>query len=216
MSFPLIKENSVLLFQGDSITDAGRNRMASGPTSGGDLGFGYARLISDRLLIDYPELKSRFYNRGISGDRIRDMAMRWDQDAIQIKPDLISIMIGVNDTWNYVELGLGSDPEDYLQVFRKILQDTRRHLSETRLVLCEPFLLHTGGVTEVWLDDIRERQEIVRSLAKEHQGVVVPFQSSLDEAANDIPAHKLLNDGVHPTEQGHRILAECWLRTVLS
>jgi lysophospholipase L1-like esterase len=81
-------------------------------------------------------------------------------------------------------------------------------------VLCEPFVLITGEVNDEWMDDVLQRQKSVLELAKEFQGVYVPFQSALDEALKKVPAHRLLDDGVHPTEQGHRVLAECWLKAV--
>ena len=211
----LIKPHSVILFQGDSITDAGRSRQAIGPNNPDGLGNGYPQLISEHLWEGYPDHHLQIYNRGVSGDRIRDLAQRWQNDSLRLLPDIISLLIGVNDTWNYLYLGLGSDPQDYQKVYRKLLQDTRQWLADAQFILCEPFVLITGEVTGEWMSDINERQEITRGLAREFSGVVVPFQSALDRAAEDIPPYKLLEDGVHPTELGHRILADCWIEAVL-
>ena len=82
-------------------------------------------------------------------------------------------------------------------------------------VFCEPFVLLTGEVTKEWSADINQRQEIVRSLAEEYQGIFVPFQEALDQEVKHTPAHQLLHDGVHPTDRGHQLLADCWLTTVL-
>ncbi len=210
------KSNSVILFQGDSITDAGRSRMTAGPSSGDDLGFGYARLIADRLHSEDHAQQLLFYNRGVSGDRIKDMAHRWERDSLHLEPDLVNILIGVNDTWNYLYTGMGSSPEEYLAVFRQILKNTRASLPDIQLVLCEPFILATGEVTGEWEKDIIHRQTAVRTLAAEFDAVFIPFQSALDSAAINTPLHHLLDDGVHPTEQGHRILADCWIEAVLS
>ena len=215
MPTSFIKSNDVILFQGDSITDAGRDRFSVRPNNQHGLGFGYPRLIASQLMSTFSDDTLLIYNRGISGDRIRDMARRWDRDCISLGPDLLSILIGVNDTWNYIYVGMGSSPADYHQVFRDLLIETRRSLPEINLVLCEPFALITGEVNEEWLDDLRERQKTVKDLADEFQGIYVPFQSALDEAVKKIPAHRLLDDGVHPTEQGHRVLAECWINSVL-
>ncbi len=209
------KPHSVILFQGDSITDAGRTRSRIGPNSPAGLGFGYARKISDSLLENYPDQYLQLYNRGVSGDRIQDMENRWEVDIMRLLPDLISILIGVNDTWNYVLLGMGSDPEQYQAMFHKILTETRQSLPYTKLVLCEPFLLLTGEVTREWSADITSRQGFVRDLADEFNAVIVPFQSALDQAAEGVPAGQLLEDGVHPTDRGHQVLADCWMKAVL-
>ena len=211
----LIKPNNIILFQGDSITDAGRSRMAVGPNSGNSLGFGYPRMIADRLLAENQYQHLRFYNRGISGDRIRDMKYRWERDTFQLLPDLISILIGVNDTWNYLFSGMGTSPGEYRTGYQDLLRDTRSRLPDVQLVLCEPFILITGEVSNEWAEDLTLRQAAVQDLVCEFGGIFVPFQSALDNATGQIPAGQLLEDGVHPTEQGHRVLADCWMKTVL-
>ena len=210
-----LKPHSVILFQGDSITDVGRSRRAIGPNNLDGLGNGYPQLISKYLLESYPDHYLQIYNRGVSGNRIRNLAHRWQNDSLRLLPDIISLLIGVNDTWNYLYMGMGSDPNDYQNVYKKILQDTRQLLPVSTFILCEPFVLITGEVSEEWLNDINERQEITRRLAREYNGVAVPFQSALDKAAENISPHKLLEDGVHPTDLGHRVLADCWIEAVL-
>lgn len=210
-----LKSHSVILFQGDSITDAGRSRRAVGPNHPDGMGYGYPRLISDQLLKNNPDRQLQIYNRGVSGDRIRDLTARWDNETIRLLPDIISLLIGVNDTWNYLYMGMGSSPTDYRVVYRKILQSTLERLPDVQFVLCEPFVLITGEVTAEWKDDINQRREVVKTLADEFQGVLVPFQSALDKAARELPPHTLLDDGVHPTDLGHRLLADCWIEAVL-
>ena len=210
----LIKPHSVILFQGDSITDAGRNRAGFGANTGNILGHGYARLVADQLLETYPGSGLQIYNRGISGDRIRDLEDRWERDSLRLLPELISILIGVNDTWNYLFSGSGTSPEEFHQVYLRILQLTCRQLPSVHLVLCEPFLLITDQVDENWVKDLDQRRAIVRGLAGEFGASYVPFQTALDEAAQKQPPSRLLDDGVHPTDQGHRVLAECWLNAV--
>jgi lysophospholipase L1-like esterase len=212
---PLIKPQSVILFQGDSITDAGRSRTAVGPNSPDDMGYGYPRLIMDSFLEQYPDHDLQFYNRGLSGDRIRDLEYRWQSDTVTIQPSILSILIGINDTWNYVLSGLGTSPEEYWKVYRKLLANTMEASPFTRFVLCEPFLLITGDVTDEWLTDNKQRRNIVRSLAEDFNAVFVPFQAALNYAALDIPAHHLLDDGMHPTPKGHQVLADCWIKAVL-
>ena len=210
-----LKSHSIILFQGDSITDAGRSRFTIGPNSPQGMGTGYPRLIADCLLNTSPDQSYQFYNRGVSGDRIQDLAQRWEHDSLRLVPDLISTLIGVNDTWNYLNTGLGSDPEVFKEIYRQMLNDTRGLLPDISLVICEPFVLLTGEVTEEWIEDISKRQSYVRELAGEFDGILVPFQSALDASNKNIPAHRLLEDGVHPTHQGHQVLADCWLDTVV-
>ena len=216
MIHPEIKPHSVLLFQGDSITDAGRSRMPIGPNSPEGMGFGYPRLVMEQLLKRSPEQYLQFYNRGVSGDRLTDLTRRWPHDTLRLEPDLISVLIGVNDTWNYLFLGIGSSPDGFQRICRQLLVDTRAKLPNTTLVICEPFVLFTGEVTEEWGEDISQRQTAVEELAKDFEAVFVPFQSALDKAVSEgMPAHRLLEDGVHPTEQGHRLLADCWIESVV-
>ena len=209
------KPHSVILFQGDSITDAGRTRSRIGPNSPAGLGLGYTRKIADALLDNYPGHYLQLYNRGISGDRIQGLESRWEEDSLRLLPDLISILIGVNDTWNQVLLSMGSDPEQYQIIFHKILTETRQSLPNTQLVLCEPFLLLTGEVTRDWSADITRRQGFVWDLADEFNAIFVPFQSALDQAAEQVSPGQLLEDGVHPTDRGHQVLADCWMKAVL-
>ena len=210
-----IKPHSVILFQGDSITDAGRSRSAIGSNSPDGMGFGYPRLTMELILGKYPDQHLQFYNRGNSGDRIQDLKFRWEYDTLRLLPDILSILIGVNDTWNYLMLGMGTSPAEFQEVYRNILNTTREALPYTQFVLCEPFLLITGEVTSEWMGDLSERQQAALTLAKEFDAVFVPFQSALDQAVINLPAHHLLEDGVHPTVKGHRVLAECWIKTVL-
>jgi lysophospholipase L1-like esterase len=210
-----LKPHSVILFQGDSITDTGRTRSVIGPNSPDGMGFGYPSLAMESILVKYHDQHLQFYNRGNSGDRIQDMEFRWELDTLRLLPDILSILIGVNDIWNYLMMGMGTSPAEFRDVYRDLLHTTREALPYTRFVLCEPFLLITGDVTSDWMGDLSQRQNVVQALSKEFDAIFVPFQSALDQAARMMPAHHLLDDGVHPTEKGHRVLAECWIKTVL-
>jgi lysophospholipase L1-like esterase len=209
-----IQSDSIILFQGNSITDAGRNRMTRNASVGDGLGFGYVRMVADRLHSEFSN-NLNIVNKGISGDRIKDLAYRWEKDTLQLQPDLISILIGVNDTWNYLYSGMGSSLDEYLRIYRQLLNTTLSEHPNVQLVLCAPFILITGEVTKEWMKDLAHRQSIVQDLAGEFGAIHVPFQSALDKAVKTSPPHHLLEDGVHPTEKGHRILADCWIKNVL-
>ncbi len=213
----MLNSHQVILFQGNSITDAGRSRMSIGSNSPDGMGYGYPRLIMDRLMESNTGQSLQFYNRGVSGDRILDLARRWSHDTLRLRPDLISILIGVNDTWNYLYLGMGSSPEEFQRIYRQLLVETRAELPNTALALCEPFVLLTGEVTDEWDNDISQRQRYIQELAEEFQALYIPFQSTLDKAVSGgVPPGQLLEDGVHPTARGHRLLADFWMERALS
>jgi len=202
-----------ILFQGDSITDAGRSREANTPPNAG-LGSGYPLFVAGSLLSAEPRRGLRILNRGISGNRVVDLYARWKADALNLAPDVISILIGVNDTWHEFGSRNGVEPARYGQIYRMLLDWTRQTLPNTKLVLCEPFVLMLGAVKEAWLPEIAERRRMTVELAREFGAIHVPFQRLFDEAVQEAPAACWLGDGVHPTVAGHARMAEFWIRTV--
>jgi len=211
----LLNPNSKLLFQGDSITDTGRNREITQPNIGSALGTGYCHLIAAHLLAGRPNDGLQIYNRGISGHRVVDLYARWRVDAINLQPDVISILIGVNDTWHGFMYDNGVEVERFATVYRMLLDYTRQQLPNVQFVLCEPFVLPCGVVTEAWVAEMDQRRAIVRGLAKTVDAILVPFQGVLREALRQAPAEYWAADGVHPTPAGHRLLADCWLQHVV-
>lgn len=210
----MIQPDDVILFQGDSITDAGRDRNDPHPNSPHGMGNGYARMAALKLMMQRPMDNLTIYNRGISGNQVIHLAERWQPDCLDLKPNLLSVLIGVNDTWRGFDGGVPVPVDRYEQVYRQLLTDARQAMPELKLVLCEPFVLVTGAVTEAWLPEISQRQAVVKKLVGEFGATLVPFQSMMDEAAKTSPPEYWLRDGVHPTEAGHQRLAECWLNTV--
>ena len=208
----MISRNQTILFQGDSITDCGRSREEQGPNAG--LGVGYVMMVAAELLRQRPGDGLRFLNRGISGHRIVDLYARWKIDAINLKPDIVSILIGVNDTWHEFATKNGVEVDRYETVYRMLLDLTRQRLPATRLVLCEPFVLKCGVVTDAWIAEMNERRAVVRKLAAEFAAVFVPFQSAFDGVLDAAPPAYWTSDGVHPTLAGHRLMTETWIATV--
>ena len=207
--------HQTFLFQGDSITDCGRDRSSEALANHNTaLSAGYVGKIAGGLLADYPGLDLRTFNRGISGNRVVDLYARWKCDGVNLKPDYISILIGVNDTWHEFGSGNGVELDRFEQVYRMLLQLTRARLPEVKLVLCEPFVLRTGVVTPDWEVDIKGRQEIVARLAQEFGAILVPFQAMFDEALNDAAPEYWAGDGVHPTPAGHALMARFWRKCV--
>ncbi len=207
-----MNKETVILFQGDSITDCGRGRDINEPNVA--LGGGYPQMIAARLLSTRVEQNYQIYNRGISGNRVVDLYARWKIDALNLSPDVISILIGVNDTWHEFGSKNGVEPERYEKIYRELLSWTLDVLPKTKLILCEPFVLACGAVTPDWLPEINERRRIVRELAAEFSAIFVPFQSVLDRAVQKAPPEYWLRDGVHPTYAGHALLTDAWLDAV--
>jgi lysophospholipase L1-like esterase len=210
----MIPNNSTILFQGDSITDCGRNRDAAGkPNDLCGLGQGYAMMAAAELLSNRPSDSLRVFNRGISGNRVVDLYARIQGDILNLKPDLLSILIGVNDTWH------GKNPDwsngvsipKYERIYRDLLNEVREALPNVKFVLCEPFVLRCGVVLDDWVEEIDERRAVVAKLAKEFGAVLVPFQSMFVEAVKLAPPEYWAADGVHPSAAGHLLMAKCWL-----
>ncbi|HJH06028.1 MAG TPA: SGNH/GDSL hydrolase family protein [Victivallis vadensis] len=201
----------IIVFQGDSVTDCGRSRETDQPNCG--LGGGYPGLIAARLLADHLDKELNVYNRGISGNRVVDLYARWKCDTLNLNPAVLSILIGVNDSWHEYSNRNGVEVPRYAQFYRMLLDWTLEKLPETKLVLCEPFVLEFGFITPEWVAEMKERQEVVRGLAAEYSAVFVPLQQMLIEAAKKAGApEKILGDGVHPTLLGHQLIADAWLK----
>jgi lysophospholipase L1-like esterase len=211
----VISPNSTILFQGDSITDCGRNRDADpGPNARFGLGQGYALIAAAELLGTRPSDGLRFFNRGISGNRIVDLYARILSDTINLKPDILSILIGVNDTWHGKEHSNGVSVPKFERVYREFLSEVRTALPGVKFVLCEPFVLRCGVVGGDWVDEIDQRRGVVAKLSREFGSVLVPFQSVFDEAVKTAPPEYWAADGVHPSPAGHHLMAKCWLEKV--
>ncbi len=209
-----LPENGVVLFQGDSITDAGRSRQALGANDFGGLGDGYALLVACRLLADHPDRRLQCYNRGISGNKVPDLALRWQTDCLELRPHLLSILIGVNDIWHKLNGAYAGTVADYEQGLLALLRRTQQQLPETRIIVCEPFALRCGAVNERWYPEFDERRAACRRVAEQLGCTLVPFQEMFDQAVQQAPPDYWAADGVHPTLAGHALMAKTWLQTV--
>lgn len=198
-----------MLFQGDSITDGNRGRTAD-PNH--ILGHGYVFVIASKYGAAYPERKLTFLNRGVSGNTVANLAARWQADTLDLKPDVLSILIGIND------LDKSVTAEQFGQQYDQLLADTVRALPNVRLVLGEPFGARVGKFdNDQWdarLAELKKRQAIVATLAEKYHAALVHYQRAFDEAMRRAPADYWIWDGVHPTYSGHQIMAEEWIRTV--
>ena len=201
---------NVIVFQGDSITDVQRSREITDPNLG--MGSGYAFMVSSYLRCHNPEKDWQVYNRGISGNRVVDLYARWKIDALNLKPDILSILIGVNDTWHEFAHQNGVEVPRYEMLYRMLLEWTKQELPDVKLVLLEPFAFLSEVVEESWMTEIRQRREVVKKLSEEFDTIFIPTQSILDEALKLAPETYWLRDGVHPTSAGHQLITEAWLK----
>ena len=207
------KKVKTIVFQGDSITDCGRSREESGFNVG--LGDGYPLLLAAALRAAMPEKDLQFYNRGISGNRVVDLYARWKIDTLNLNPDLLSILIGVNDTWHEKFSQNGVELDRYETFYRMLLEWTRKELPRIQLLLCQPFVLETGVVASDWLPEIAARGQIVKKLAGEFDAAYIPLQEIFDAAVKQAPASYWLVDGVHPTFAGHQLIADAWRKAAV-
>ena len=218
----IIDSGAVVLFQGDSITDAGRSRESQSANS--QMGQGYAMMISARLLTERPADGLQCYNRGVGGDRIVNVFARTADNCPDGHiPDVISLLIGVNDTTD--RGSPNSNPNGvplpkFETVYRLYLEEMRQSNPAVQFVLCHPFVLDCGNINATgyasWRADIDARRTIVDKLAAEFGAVaVVDFQSMFDEAVKTAPPEFWGADGVHPSHAGHMLMAETWLEAVV-
>ncbi|MEI6166914.1 MAG: SGNH/GDSL hydrolase family protein [bacterium] len=209
----MIRVNDHILFQGDSITNAFRKPEEL--CNAYQLGSGYAMIVASQLLARRPKDNLRFTNRGVSGEGVAGLQQRWQVDCLDLQPDILSILVGINDA-GPTKSCPHTSLEEYEQRYRALLARTRTMLPSVRLVLCEPFALHVGSVNDRILNDVVARGAIVRKLAAETSAVLVPLQTVFADALKLAPAEFWSFDGIHPNAQGHWLIAEAWLQAVTS
>ncbi len=212
---------ATILFQGDSITDANRDR--EGKDKNRILGDGYVQFIGASLLCDYPGINIR--NTAISGNRISDLYGRWIEDTLNIDFDVLSILCGINDIGYALRLNMGADAEKFEFVYDRMLHEVKMARPEAKIVLCEPFLFkmdineakNSADIIEnwdVWNGHMLERRAIVKSLAEKYQAIFVPFGKVFEQALEIAPANYWSTDGIHLTMAGNQLIAREWLRCV--
>lgn len=196
-----------LLFQGDSITDAGRacydNPHATGT--------GYPHLIEAQFTYDHTDVE--VLNCGISGNRVVDLLARWKKDCLNLKPDVLTILIGVNDVWHELNYQNGVGCELYEEIYRILLRETRSALPDTRIILMGAYVTHGAATDSDWeyfYEEVEARREIVRRLAQEYGLEYIDLQKAFDDALQKAPAGHWTADGVHPTPAGHQLIAQTW------
>jgi len=204
-----------ILFQGDSITDAGRNRDSTAFNDPDGLGPGYALLAAAALLQKYAKLDLRFYNRGISGNKVYQLAGRWDEDCLELKPDVLSILIGVNDIWHKLNGDYNGTVDIYRNDYIALLERTRKALPDVKLVICEPFAVPgVKAVDDKWYPEFYSYQKAAKEIAEKFGAVFIPMQKIFDEAQKQAPGSYWTPDGVHPSLAGAHLMAGAWFEAI--
>ena len=206
--------DGVIVFQGDSITDAGRSKddqQANVPRS---LGSGYVGLIAAQLLGESPSGELEIHNRGISGHKVFQLAERWQEDTVDLRPDVLSILIGVNDFWHTLSHNYEGTVEVYERDYRALLDTTREALPEVRLIIGEPFIVAGGTAIDDRWEAFGAYQGAAARIAKEYDATWIPYQRVFDEALDKAPATYWAPDGVHPSPAGNYLMAQAWLDAI--
>jgi lysophospholipase L1-like esterase len=205
----------VFLFQGDSITDGNRGRN-NDPNH--IMGHGYAYSVASRIGADFSEANFTFFNRGISGNTIKDLQKRWQTDALDLKPDVLSILVGINDSNGVVN---GSEEAttitQFETIYRDLLKQSRLLNPHLLLILGLPFAYHGSRTNEkwaIWAEDLQKRQAVVRQLAVEFDAVLIDFPTLFNTLIKKPSLEYWIWDGVHPSVFGHEMMARLWLKEV--
>jgi len=204
----LIKDNSTVLFQGDSITDCGRSKENKA-----DLGGGYAMMAAAWFNALHPDINVNFINRGISGNRVKDLVARWKEDCIDLKPDIVSILIGINDCWRRYDRNDPTTAEQYEEGYRNILTQVKEN-TNAKIIILEPFVLPVPEDRKQWREDLDPKIAVVRSLAREFGALYIPLDGIFASYSTRKNPEYWAADGVHPTKAGHAVIAKEWLKTV--
>jgi len=208
-------KGQTILFQGDSITDASRNKQDMGFNNPGALGNGYAMLAAANMLEKYAQLNLKIYNKGISGNKVYQLAERWDRDCLELKPDVLSILIGVNDFWHKLNGNYNGTIEIYRNDYIALIERTKKALPDVRLVICEPYAVPgVKAVDEKWFPEFYGYQKAAKEIAQKFGAIFIPFQKIYDEAVKRAPAAYWTNDGVHASFAGAQLMAEAWVQVV--
>ncbi len=200
-----------ILFFGDSITDANRNRESD--CTLGAYGLGFVRSVAGTLMCEAPD-KYEIINRGIGGNRLVDLYARVKIDCWNLEPDVLNILIGVNDVWHEVAAKNGVEIDRFENVYRMMLKETKERLPNTKIIICEPFILK-GKVTEEKYDEflaVKEYAKVAKKIAEEFHCYFLPLQEKIDAFAEKYGVEACLSDGVHPAVGGAQLIANEWLK----
>ncbi|SHH52513.1 SGNH/GDSL hydrolase family protein [Clostridium grantii] len=210
----IIEKNSTILFQGDSVTDCGRLESSNG------LGFGYANMIAAWLTAQYPQKSFNFLNKGISGNRVIDLQNRWKEDCLDLNPSIVSILIGINDCWRKYDNNDATAADKFEATYKQLLTEVKEK-TNAKIIIMEPFLLPvieersdwSAGQSQ-WREDLDPKIHVARKLAREFEATFIPLDGIFAKASMALAMDKWAGDGVHPSQAGHALIAQEWIKAV--
>lgn len=210
----IFEKNTRLIMIGDSITDCGRNYEAT-PAGWGSYGEGYVQLVNACLTGLAPEKEIMVVNKGVSGNTVVDLEKRWQKDVLDLNPDWVSIMIGVNDVWRYFDTTLQQiqlvDKETFEKVYEKLICETKPLVKG--MILLSPFMIEEN-VNHPMRVMLQEYTQIVKALAEKYDLIYVDVQSKMDTFLQSLSSYIISADRVHPNIQGHMIIAKAFLDSI--
>jgi lysophospholipase L1-like esterase len=210
-----LSNSDIILFQGDSITDARRKKDDMAANSPAALGVSYPFLATAELLYRFPGKDLKCYNKGVSGNKVFQLADRWQADCLDLKPTVLSILVGVNDFWHTLTNGYQGTIKTYRDDYKALLDRTKQALPDVKLIIGEPYaVIGVKAVDDKWYPAFNDYRQAAREIADSFGAVFIPFQEIYDKAQKSAPGAYWTADGVHPTLAGARLMSEAWLQTV--
>lgn len=210
-----LSNEDIILFQGDSITDARRKKDDTAANSPAALGVSYPFLATAELLYRYPGKSLKCYNKGVSGNKVYQLAERWQADCLDLKPTVLSILVGVNDFWHTLTNGYQGTIKTYRDDYKALLDRTKQALPDVKLIIGEPYaVIGVKAVDDKWYPAFNDYRQAAREIADSFGAVFIPYQEIYDKAQKTAPGSYWTVDGVHPSIAGARLMSEAWLQTV--
>jgi lysophospholipase L1-like esterase len=210
-----LKAGDIVLFQGDSITDWGRDKNQTAANNTSALGAGYVLQCVADLLIHNPDKNLQCYNKGISGNKVFQLNDRWDADCISLKPNVLSILVGVNDYWHTLLSGYKGTIDTYHGDYRKLIERTKTALPDISIIICEPFAVKgVKAVDDKWYPAFDAYRAAASDVAREYDLPFVPYQAAFDKALDHAPGNYWTLDGVHPSIAGAALMTQTWIKAV--
>jgi acyl-CoA thioesterase-1 len=206
-----LQKNQTILFIGDSITDASRLDPAYRP-----YGYGYVHFVANRLLARYPELNLKIINTGISGNTVFDLERRWENDCLQYKPDVLSVLVGINDVWRQSlakvfgnnDEAVGKYELTYNQLLLKVQEE-----NNCQIILAEPFMFCNDRENPTFML-LQDYIKVVERLAEKFGAIIVPLQKLINQKIEQVKPERWSEDTVHPYQWAHEWIAQQWIKTV--
>jgi lysophospholipase L1-like esterase len=210
-----LSKDDIILFQGDSITDARRKVSDAAANSPAALGTSYPFLATAELLYRYPAKNLKCYNRAVTGNKVYQLAERWETDCLDLKPTILSILVGVNDFWHTLTNGYKGTVQTYRDDYKALLDRTKQALPDVKLIIGEPYaVIGVKSVDDKWYPAFNDYRQAAREIAASYGAVLIPYQDIFDKAQKSAPGSYWTADGVHPSLAGARLMAEAWLQTI--